>query len=492
MRESLSVLFRAGRLLGAHWPALVVLGLLGVAVRNGALWGAVELSQWNSPVAQILLIVAPLGYLVPVVAMLLICSRSLPNLARARAAQAPMLPSERRERRLIDVALSVLVPFLLIYEVEGNLQADRARFINEVSADELFNDLFAAEGQFDPGSRIGVLDGPTLIAIVIGVFVLRWLLGLLESKVRFLGFAILGGCMEIYWTGQAAAHLERLSIKLEPFFEERQLVATATAAFGTVEERVGPDVEAVLGMASTALGTAIESVDVALVAPLAWLAIGAVVLGHKLMDPPSTEHRILDRLGWLPAGIREILASLTEDLRARFSALWQGIRLIGRGGLGPIVLFVLGYLLAMRATAGVGWLVRGIGGPVETTTWTTFSAMEVGAGLVIAMVLAAVLIAASVDALVERGLAVPDDDRADAGGGPAAPAAPADAPTGPLADAPADDRTDATDEIDDVTHVRYPRPPVAPPVAPPVSGPARGHAPLPAGLLPGYGTSNVT
>lgn len=450
MRDSLSVLARASRLFAAHWPALLTLGLLGVAVRNGALWGAVELSQWNSNVAQILLIIVPLAYLVPMVAMLLICSRSLPNLARARAAQAPVLPSEHRERRLIDVALSVLVPFLVIYEVEGNLQADRDRFINEVSADELFNDLFAPEGNFDPGGRIGILDVPVLVALVAAAFVLRWLLGLLESKVRFLGLAVLGGCVEIYWTGQAAAQLERLEIKFQPFLEERQIVATATAAIGTVEQRAGVNGEAAVDAVSGAIGTAIESVDIVLVAPLAWLAIGAVVLGHKLMEPPSTEHGILDRLTWIPQGVRSVLKSLTEDLRARFSALWQGMRLIGRGGLAPIVLFVLAYLLAMRATAGVGWLVRTVVGPVETNTWVAFSVMEASAGLVIALALAAVLIAASVDALVERGLAVPDDE--------------------------------VDDEIDDATHVRDPRPPV----------PAPAPVAQPAGLLPGYGRSSVT
>ena len=112
--------------------------------------------------------------------------------------------------------------------------------------------------------------------------------------------------------------------------------------------------------------TVFESLDVVLVAPLAWLAIGAVVLGHKLMEPPSTEHRWLDRMTWIPAGLRSVLESLTEDLRARFSALRNGLKMIVHGGLGPMLVFCLGYLVIMRVPQGVSWLVRAVTGPVES------------------------------------------------------------------------------------------------------------------------------
>jgi hypothetical protein len=156
--------------------------------------------------------------------------------------------------------------------------------------------------------------------------------------------------------------------------------------------------------------TVFESLDIVLVAPLAWLALGAVVLGHKLMEPPSTEHRWLDRMTWLPGGLRALLESLTEDLRARFSALWNGLKLIVHGGLGPMLVFCLGYLVIMRVPQGVGWLVRAVTGPVESNTWLAFSPMESAAGLALALALAAALIAASVGVLVERGLVVREDD----------------------------------------------------------------------------------
>ena len=251
------ILVSAGRLFVAHWPALLTLGLLGVAVRNGAMWGAVELSQWNSFVAQLLLILSPLGYLVPVVGMLWVCRHSLPSLGgndlgrRERATQAaipgmlptrraPMMPSERRERRLIDVALSVLVPFLVVYEVEGLMDADQMRFTNEAAADELFNDLFSAEG-VDFMSRLGVWSGWTVVAIVAGAFVLRWLLGRLEGKLQFLGIAVLGGCLEIYWTSQVAKQVESIELGLWNLAADRELVA---AAVGTPPSVASPRISA--------------------------------------------------------------------------------------------------------------------------------------------------------------------------------------------------------------------------------------------------------
>lgn len=375
------ILLSAGRLFVAHWPALLTLGLLGVAVRNGAMWGAVELSQWNSFVAQLLLIISPLGYLMPVIGMLWVCRQSLPHLSprpvpalgaaapvpgMLPAHSAPIMPSERRERRLIDVALSVLVPFLLVYEVEGLMDADRARFINEASADELFNDLFSPDG-LDWTSRLGVWSGWTLVAIVVGAFLLRWLLGRLEGKLHFLGFAVLGGCLEIYWTSQVAGQIEAIELGLWDVAADRQLVAAAVGTVGAAQETVGEPGSEAVGFVAEGAVTVVESLDVVLVAPLAWLAIGAVVLGHRLMEPPSTEHHWLDRMTWLPAGLRAILASLTDDLRARFSALWNGLKMIVDGGLGPMLVFCLGYLVLMRVPQGVGWLVRAVTGPSRPT-----------------------------------------------------------------------------------------------------------------------------
>lgn len=336
------------------------------------------------------------------------------------------MPSEGRERRLIDIALSVLVPFLVVYEVEGLMDADHMRFTNDAAADELFNDTFSAQGM-DFTSRLGVWDGWTLVAIVGGAFVLRWLLGRLEAKLQFVGIAMLGGCLEIYWTSQVASQLETMELRLWNEASDRQLVAAAVGTVGAAQESVGDAGNDAAAFVADGFATVLESLDVVLVAPLAWLAIGAVVLGHKLMEPPSAEHRWLDRMTWIPAGLRSLLESLTEDLRARFSALGNGLKMIVHGGLGPMLVFCLAYLVVMRAPHAVGWLVRAVTGPVETMAWLAFSPFEAAAGLAISLALAAALIAATVEVLVERGLVVREADDATPVAGNRVVAAPATA-----------------------------------------------------------------
>src|SRR5689334_22050692 len=100
VRDIPGVLRSAGRLLAEHWPALLVIALLGAAVRSAAIWSAVIVSDKSGWAGQLLLIVGPIAYLVAIIAMIHLCRRSL-----------PALPAENGAG-LLDIAISVLVPFL--------------------------------------------------------------------------------------------------------------------------------------------------------------------------------------------------------------------------------------------------------------------------------------------------------------------------------------------------------------------------------------------
>lgn len=80
VRDVFGVLVDAARLFGRHWPVLLTLAFLGVAVRGAAHWSAVAISDHVGWLAQIVLVVAPLGYLLPVIAMLHLCRRDRPGL----------------------------------------------------------------------------------------------------------------------------------------------------------------------------------------------------------------------------------------------------------------------------------------------------------------------------------------------------------------------------------------------------------------------------
>ena len=102
VRDLPGVLRSAGRLLVRHWPALLTIALLGAALRSAAIWTAVIVSDTSGWAGQLFLIVGPLAYLVAIVVMIQVCRRSLPAL--------PM----QNDSRLLDVAVSVLVPFLTV------------------------------------------------------------------------------------------------------------------------------------------------------------------------------------------------------------------------------------------------------------------------------------------------------------------------------------------------------------------------------------------
>jgi hypothetical protein len=310
---------------------------------------------------------------------------------------APVVP-ERPERPLTDVALAVLIPFLTVYAIEGTMDADHAQYLNDVAADELFGTAMFTDEGIDFMSRLGFWSGWTLVAVVAGAIVLRWLLGLIDKRVHFLGLALLGAAVETFWSIQAAYDLESLGKGLLAEMQDRALVHWSVGTYTAVTETTQGALVAEAGAAvADGLGTVLGSLDVVIVAPLAWLAIGAVVLGRRLMAPPSTEHRWLDQMS-MPGWIRKILETVTQELRERFSALVQGLRMIQRGGIGAMLVFCLAYLVVMRAPVAVGWAVRAITGPMETNTWLlVVSPWEEAAGTAIALALAGALIAATVD-----------------------------------------------------------------------------------------------
>ena len=88
-RDGVSVLVVAARLLLRHWPVLASLALAGMAFRGAALWAAVEVSDHMNWLGHGLVIFAPLGFLIAMIAMLHRLRHDLPNVARVGASTAP-------------------------------------------------------------------------------------------------------------------------------------------------------------------------------------------------------------------------------------------------------------------------------------------------------------------------------------------------------------------------------------------------------------------
>lgn len=402
VRDIPAVLLTAGRLIARHWPAFLALAFLGTGLRAGVLWLAVIVSDQSSFAAQLILVLAPLGYLLPIIAMLYLCRGSLPNVSALDASPGPEATTEKRERRLVDVSVSMLVPFLAVYVSYGLLDEDRQRFINEAAFAEFNQFNLARPPDYDFAGRVGIYAPLTVLAIVLVAWVLRFALGRIEMRSRFLALAFVGALVEVYYTSQVARRLTGIQTSAVDWVEQRRV---ASEVVGWYDDSVGR-----LGWLANPIDTVtswlfalIGSVDAVIVVPVAWLTVGAVVLGHKLSPPPAREPH--PRWQRVPPVVRSASSSLLADLRERWSAFWGGLRLLGAAGFAPMLAFGLVFLLAIRLPVLVSQLVRQATGPVDTITWLAFSPMERSLGMAVSMALTAPLLAAAMDWLVAPKLA---------------------------------------------------------------------------------------
>ena len=104
MRDASSVVVDGARLVWRHLPVLLVLFLLGAAVRGGVIWLAVEVSDEHPLLAQLILPLAPIGTLAAIIFMLRTLSPSLRHASFDAADSSPAEQSDggtrSRGRRL--------------------------------------------------------------------------------------------------------------------------------------------------------------------------------------------------------------------------------------------------------------------------------------------------------------------------------------------------------------------------------------------------------
>jgi hypothetical protein len=388
VRDVPVVFVTAGRLLVRHWPALLTLALLAAAARNGALWAAVVVSDRQGQLAQLLLMLAPVGYLLPLIGMLVVCRRSLPALRRVDD-QDDFAVTEGRRLRLVDVAVSVLIPFLVVYQSYGLLDQDIARFRNTAAAEEYFGSIsFLKDIDTDFQDRLGIYPLPIAVAIVVVAAAVRFLLGRVERVVHFVGIAFVGALVELYYTTQLAAQFVVLRVNGMAWVRDRRAARWVESGYDAVVDVLGPVAGAFRWLVH-GVETIAGSLDVLVVAPLGWLALGAVVLGFQLTGAPQDAER--------PDGLwRGLLA----DLRERYSALIQGLRLIWTAGLAPMLVYLLAFITVVNLPALVLDLTRVLLGPHEFSTSVALSPAEIAVSYAVSLTLTAPLLAAAVDWLV--------------------------------------------------------------------------------------------
>ncbi len=390
VRDLPNVLWSAGRLLLRHWPALLTIALCGAALRSAAVWAAVIVSDTSGWAGQLFLVVGPLAYLVAVVAMMQVCRRSL---------QA--LPPQN-ESRLLDIAVSVLVPFLTVYVAAGLFEDDHSTFINQASFKE--HNQVGPGVEYDFTSRLGVFPGQIVVMIIAIAWLARWVLGQFDKRVHFLGLAIIGALVDVYYSTVVARMIDTNKDGMVGWVENRNATHWLVSHYDATTERLGPLANPVETLTSW-LFSLLGNVDAVVVVPLAWLTVGAVVLGHQLSEPGPERRQAhpqtLGRRAW------SLVGSLAADVRDRFVAFWNGLKLLAAAGLAPMLAFCIGFLIVLKLELLIGFLIRHLIGPLATDTWLAFSPMEGVLIQAVEMVLIAVMLSAALDWLLANRRTVP-------------------------------------------------------------------------------------
>ncbi len=387
MRDVLEVFGTAGRLLLRHWPALLALAFLGAAMRQAAVYGAIQLSDVQAQLGQLLLVLAPLGYLLPIIVMLRICRRSLPALGEVKHPE-PDAPVERRELRLVDVAVSVLIPFLAVYTAYGLLDADIFRYRNIAAADVVFNEV--DEGAGATARRLGIYSLQAALLIVLGAWLLRWVTGRLERKLRIVWLAYLGALLELVYVVQLASQIVVIKTRGVAWIEDRVAYHWVQGWYDAVVDFLGP-VAGAFEVGVRFVEDVAGSLDTVVVVPVAWLTVAAVVLGHRLAEREDEER---------PRRRRS--SSLLAEVKERFSPLVDGLRLLASAGLAPMLLFSIGFVVVTSLPALVRVAARAVIGPQTHNTWLAIGPFELALGYALSLALSAPMLAAAVDWLVKR------------------------------------------------------------------------------------------
>jgi hypothetical protein len=365
----LLVVVDAARLLVRHFPALLTVFLLGTAAHNAVMWVAVRIGREHPVVASLLVPLAPLGMVVALVVMMRTAGRGLVE-----------EDADRSFSRRISVLTATLIPFLTVYTVTGALDQDRQQFINESYADERYlGNFFSPEGISD--RSIVTLDHLQLILIAV-FLALRLLIDLFDLADRHPAWGLVRVVVEVTWLTWLATLLTARWGDLRSWVGDLVVVDALGDAWRSITAWVGPMTDPLRAVGDLFART-LDQIGPIVVTPVAWLAVGAVVL----VGAVPSDRRALP-LGDTGARLHGRYATAFETWRARrsgptakaldllvgrFGDLVDGLRVLVRAGLLPLLTFCLVLPLARLVEWGAAVVLRAALGPREPETMVLFS-----------------------------------------------------------------------------------------------------------------------
>lgn len=398
----LTVLARAARLLGAHWPALLAWILGGTLVHFLALKLAAFVGAGSAVGGILLLPIAALALLVAYVAMLLVVREGMPALG----AIAP-LPDTAREGRaaFLDGVLGGILPFVAFYAAWGFIADDVTAYINDATQWSFWWGIEAATKleDYDSAGRITDLGlNATTIGIVVIAFAARWAFQRYRTRLpRGATRTVLGIVavyLEVLWVYLAAYVVTDLLALVTDWVESRQAMVwlghlrTGLTGWLTPFGVVWDGVEWFLGEAGGII-----------LLPVAWLTIAGVVYGQAVKaEAPRLSGAVVTaartRYASVPTRIRRRLGDFWQSFTAPFRSIGAALVLMWRAGPVLIASYILLFTVVEFAEQ---WMLVGAGraiGPHDVASfWLPMSVGLVAAAAVLTEPVRVAIIAATYD-----------------------------------------------------------------------------------------------
>ncbi|WP_165368275.1 hypothetical protein, partial [Phytoactinopolyspora endophytica] len=399
--------------------------LAGEAGRYGALWAAVELSDIHGPLGVLVLALGPLAVVSALIAALYALRHSLRSVSDTASISNTVSVSDTASVSVSDAVSAapsapvgssggaaqtigrVLVPFLVIYESYGYLEDDVFRFVNTAVADEMFDvDVLLGTDTIDP-NRTALATGWAAMLVVAVALVLRFGFSALVHHRRITSLVWVIAYLEALWLATLARTLVAHVGAAFRWLRENAAVQMAIDGWHGVVAATGPLADAI-NRAVAWMVALIGSVDTVIVAPLAWLAVGAVVYGRELGEPVRrmAAHRAGkdDRLSTrVPQPVRAAAQELTSTVTEPFGDVGAGLRRLALAGLMPLALFTVSFMAAQRLEHVLNLAWREILGPMPLGTMLAFSPHMAMVSHAIGTTVVVCLLGATIDWVFDRG-----------------------------------------------------------------------------------------
>ena len=397
LADALSVVLVGFRLAVGHLPTLLVIFMAGAMVRNGVVWASVELSDSHRTLAGFVLPIAPMATLAAIILMLRQVASGL------SWASFDGTTSTRQAGPYLGLLTSALIPFLTVYAAQGYLKEDLLQFRNETTYDEILGSANAFYGVANDPERAFFADGALLFAIVVIALVIRFLIGHLGLPARHVSWGVAAAYVEVIWLFLLTTQFTLYQDRVWSWVLDRRFVDWVVDRWEQLIAFVGP-LGRPLEVVAAGIGNLLTDANAVLLIPVAWLTVGAVALGQKIPAPTQRRRRFAaeERLKRVPHAVRRVGHEATADLRGRFTGLGNGIRLLAVGGLLPMLLFCLVFVIARQAGQLVIVVWRAVVGPVARDDALAFYPYLTVASNAVYTVLLVGLLAAAIDRIIRR------------------------------------------------------------------------------------------